>query len=245
VSSFVGIKRGLFRTITGKGGNIMLDTAIRTLLGFVILLVLTRLLGKKQLSQLTVFTYITGIALGSMASEMVMQKEVRIIDGLLALTLWSLLVLIIEWISLKSPAARVLMDGQPTIVIKQGLILEPALRKQRLNLDDLSMQLRLNQVFSIMDVEYAILEPNGALTVMKKSSKKPVTKEDMQILSEPAGLPSEIITDGKIVEKNLAELGYSREQLNAELKKQGVKDVKHIFYAELQQDRSLYIQKRA
>ncbi|MCL2619703.1 MAG: DUF421 domain-containing protein [Defluviitaleaceae bacterium] len=223
----------------------MLDTAIRTLLGFVILLLLTRLLGKKQLSQLTVFTYITGIALGSMASEMVMQKEVRIIDGLLALTLWSLLVLIIEWMSLKSPVARVLMDGQPTIVIKQGLILESALRKQRLNLDDLSMQLRLNQVFSIMDVEYAILEPNGALTVMKKSSKKPVTKEDMQILSEPAGLPSEIITDGKIVEKNLAELGYSREQLNAELRKQGVKDVKHIFYAELQQDRSLYIQKRA
>jgi len=223
----------------------MLDTAIRTLLGFVILLLLTRLLGKKQLSQLTVFTYITGIALGSMASEMVMQKEVRIIDGLLALTLWSLLVLIIEWMSLKSPVARVLMDGQPTIVIKQGLILEAALRKQRLNLDDLSMQLRLNQVFSIMDVEYAILEPNGALTVMKKSSKKPVTKEDMQILSEPAGLPSEIITDGKIVEKNLAELGYSREQLNAELRKQGVKDVKHIFYAELQQDRSLYIQKRA
>ncbi|MCL2855050.1 MAG: DUF421 domain-containing protein [Defluviitaleaceae bacterium] len=222
----------------------MLDTAIRTLLGFVILLALTRLLGKKQLSQLTVFTYITGIALGSMASEMVMQKEIRIVDGVMALILWSLLVLIIEWISLKSPAARVLMDGQPTIVIKQGLILEEVLRKQRLNLDDLSMQLRLNQVFSVMDVEYAILEPNGALTVMKKTNKNPVTKEDMQIPPQSTGMPSEIITDGKIVEKNLVELGYSHEQLNAELKKQGVKDVKHVFYAELQQDRSLYIQNR-
>lgn len=207
-------------------------------------MILTRLLGKKQLSQLTVFTYITGIALGSMASEMVMQKEVRIIDGMLALTLWSLLVLAIEWISLKSAAARVIMDGEPAIVIKKGLILEQTLKKHRLNLDDLSMQLRLNDVFSLMDVEYAILEPNGALTVMKKSGKNPVTKQDMMIPPEPVGLPSEIITDGKIVKKNLEELGYSYEQLNNDLQKQGVTNIKNVLYAELQQDRSLYIQQR-
>ena len=223
----------------------MLETTIRTILGFVILLLLTRLLGKKQLSQLTVFTYITGIALGSMASEMVMQKEIRIVDGVLALTLWSLLVLAIEWVSLKSAAARVLLDGEPAIVIKHGLILENTLRKHRLNLDDLSMQLRLNQVFTIVDVEYAILEPNGALTVMKKPGKNPVTKQDMQIMPEPAALPSEIIADGKVVKKNLKELGYGREQLNEELRKQGVADVKNVLYAELQQDRSLYIQQRS
>ena len=222
----------------------MLDTALRTTLGFVILLTLTRLLGKKQLSQLTVFTYITGIALGSMASEMIMQKEIRIVDGVLALTLWSLLVLAIEWISLKSAAARVLMDGEPTIVIKRGLILEGALKKLRLNLDDLSMQLRLNQVFSVADVEYAIIEPNGALTVMKKSGKNPATKQDLQVPPEAVGLPSEIITDGKVVKKNLRELGYSRGQLDAELQKQGITDVKNVLYAELLQDRSLYVQKR-
>ncbi|MCL2375974.1 MAG: DUF421 domain-containing protein [Defluviitaleaceae bacterium] len=223
----------------------MLETALRTILGFTILLILTRLLGKKQLSQLSVFTYITGIALGSMASEMVMQKEIRIVDGILALTLWSALVLLIEWISLKNAAARVLMDGQPTIVIKHGVILENELKKQRLNLDDLAMQLRLNQVFSILDVEYAILEPNGALTVMKKSGKNPATKEDMQIAPEASGLPSEIITDGKIVKKNLAELGYSHQQLKDELQKQGIADADSVFYAELQKDRSLYVQKRA
>ena len=222
----------------------MLETILRTVLGFTILLILTRLLGKKQLSQLTVFTYITGIALGSMASEMIMQKEVRIIDGILAMTLWSALVLLIEWVSLKSAKARVLMDGQPTIVIKRGIILEAELKKQRLNLDDLSMQLRLNQVFSILDVEYAILEPNGALTVMKKSGKNPATKEDMQIPHEAAGLPSEIITDGKIVKKNLSELGYSHQQLFDELRKHGVVDISSVFYAELQKDRSLHVQKR-
>lgn len=209
----------------------MADTALRTILGFAVLLTLTRLLGKKQLSQLTVFTYITGIALGSMASEMIMQKNIRIIDGVTALTLWSLLVLAIEWLSLKSPKARVLLDGEPAIVIKKGQILEASLKKHRLNLDDLSMQLRLNQVFSMMDVEYAILEPNGALTVLKKSESP-----------APANIPAEIICDGKIVKKNLAELGYSKHELEKELHKQKISDIKSILYAELQEDRSLHIQ---
>jgi len=222
----------------------VLDTALRTLIGFALLLILTRLLGKKQLSQLTVFTYITGIALGNIASEMVLQKEIPILDAVFALILWSLLVFIIEWISLKSAAARVLMDGEPTIVIKKGLILEKALKAQRLNLDDLFMQLRLNQVFSVKDVEYAILEPNGALTVMKKSDKNHVTRGDLQLSAEPVGLPCEIIADGKIVEKNLKEFGFSHKQLNDEIKRQKITDIRTILYAELQQDRSLYIQKR-
>ena len=222
----------------------MLDTALRTFIGFAMLLILTRLLGKKQLSQLTVFTYITGIALGNMASEMVLQKEIPILNAVFALVLWSILVFIIEWVSLKSASARVLMDGEPTIVIKKGLILEKELKKQRLNLDDLFMQLRLNQVFSVIDVEYAILEPNGALTVMKKSGQNHVTKRDLQIPPEPGGLPAEIIADGKIVEKNLAELGYSRNNLRDELSKQGITDIKDVLYAELKKDRSLYVQRR-
>ncbi|MCL2545347.1 MAG: DUF421 domain-containing protein [Clostridia bacterium] len=207
----------------------MLDTAIRTLLGFVLLLALTRLLGKKQLSQLTIFTYITGIALGNMAGEMVMHADVPIPNGLMAMTLWCALVVIVEFVSLKSAKVRVLMDGEPTIVIKKGQIVEKALQKQRLNLDDLSMQLRLHDVFSILEVEYAILEPNGALTVMKKPAE---------------GMPSEVIVDGRIVEKNLPELGYTRQELDDALRGQGVADVKAVLYAELQADRSLYIQKR-
>jgi len=208
------------------------------------LLALTRLLGKKQLAQLTVFTYITGIALGSMISEFVMQKEIRFADGLTAVILWSVLVFAVEMVSMKSAAARVMLDGEPSIVIKKGMILESSLKKHRLNLDDLSMQLRLNQVFSIKNVEYAILEPNGALTVIKKDGKNPVTREDMQIASEQAGIPSEIIADGKVVEKNLQELGYSRQQLYSELQKHGIANVKNVFYAELQADRSLHIQQR-
>jgi uncharacterized membrane protein YcaP (DUF421 family) len=222
----------------------MFHTVLRTAISFFLLLILTRLLGKKQLSQLTVFTYITGIALGNMAGEMAVQNEISIINGVTGMILWCALVLIVEYISLKSAKARVLMDGEPAIVIKRGQIDEYMLKKHRLNMDDLSMQLRLNKVFSIIDVEYAILEPNGALTVMKKPEKELVTKEDMRVTPEPAGIPSEIIVDGKIVQKNLPELGYSRNRLDDELLKQNIFDIKSVLYAELQKDGSLYIQKR-
>jgi len=222
----------------------MFETAIRAILGFAFLLTLTRLLGKKQLSQLTVFTYITGIGLGNIIGEMVIHKDVRIIDAVTGLTLWCALVLVVEFVSLKSTYVRVLLDDEPTIVIKKGQIVESSLKKERLSLDDLAMQLRLNQVFSILDVEYAILEPNGALTVMEKHEKQPVSKGDMQITPDPPGMPAEVIADGKIVKKNLPELGLSREWLDSELRRQGVSDIKTVLYAELQQDRSLYIQKR-
>ena len=222
----------------------MVETIARTLLSFSLLLLLTRFLGKKQLSQFTVFTYITGIALGNLASETIIQKDVRIIDGVTCMILWCVLAFIIEYLSLKSAKARVMLDGEPAIIIKKGRISEPALAVHRMNLDDLTMQLRLNNVFSITEVEYAILEPNGALSVMKKSGKDPVTKEDMQISPEPVGIPSEIIVDGNIVERNLIELGYTHQQLMAELQKQGIKDINAVLYAELQKDGSLYIQKR-
>jgi len=220
----------------------MLDTAVRTLLGFAILLLLTRLLGIKQLSQLTIFTYITGIVLGEITGMLVVDKNVRVIDGVVSLTLWSALVFVIEIVSLKSAKFRAVMNGEPAVVIQKGRIFEKPLRKQRLTLDDLSMQLRLQQVFSVTDVEYAILEPNGALTVMKKPGLDPATKEDMQIPPEPAGLPCGVIADGKIVEKNLLRLGYTRPELYAELRRQGIDSVKKVLYAELQKDRTLYAQ---
>jgi len=221
-----------------------MDILVRTTAVFAVLLALTRLLGKKQLSQLTVFTYITGITLGEMAGEMIMQRDVPFLEGAASMAIWSALVLIVEFVSLKSAPIRVLLDAEPTIVIKNGQIIERALRKQRLNLDDLSMQLRQNDVFSILDVEYAILEPNGVLTVMKKWEKEEVTKLDLHLPPEPVGMPSEIITDGRIVERNLRELGYTREMLADELRRQGVTDVKAVLYAELQADGTLYVQSR-
>ena len=142
------------------------EMIIRASLSFFALLIITRLLGKKQLGQLTFFHYTTGITFGSIASEIAAQSETPFLDGLIALIWWSVLTYLMTIITIKSKKARVLMDDKPTIVIQNGLILESALKKNRLHMDELTMMLREQAVFSVQDVQYAILETTGNLSVL-------------------------------------------------------------------------------
>lgn len=223
----------------------IIETSLRTLTGFTVLLILIRLLGKKQLGQLTIFTYITGVAMGNVAGDMVVHRDIKLIDGVVALILWAILTFIVEYISMKSSKARVFLDGEPSIVIKKGVIMQKALASQRLNMDDLTMLLRTNNVFSIKEVDYAILEPNGQLSVLKKPLLESVTKQDMQIQPEVRNcLPAEIIVDGKVVSTNMKEFRMSKEWLEQQLKIAGIDDIKDVFFAELQNDGSLYISKK-
>ena len=222
------------------------ETALRAAIGFIILLGLTRLIGKKQMGQLTIFTYITGIALGNIAGDMVVHRDISIVDGLVGMILWAVLVWIVEYSSLKSTHVRVALDGEPTIVIKKGEIMQDRLKSQRLNVDDLTMLLRTNNVFSIRDVDYAILEPNGQLSILKKSENQQVTKQDMHIPVTPKPyIPAEIIVDGRPVDKNMKEYGLSRQWLHGELKKAGIHSVDDVFFAEIQSDGSLYISRKS
>lgn len=225
--------------------NSLFETPLRTLVGFATLLILTRLLGKKQLGQLTFFTYITGVSLGNVAGDMIVHRDINLIEGVTALTLWSILTFIVELISLKSSKGRVLLDGEPTIVIKKGVIMQKELTKHRLNMDDLTMMLRINNVFSIKDVDYAILEPNGQLSVLKIPPLESITKKDMQIKSDNReNIPTEIIVDGKLVNKNLLELNLNYEWLNQQINQAGILSIEDVFYAEFQNDGSLYISKK-
>jgi uncharacterized membrane protein YcaP (DUF421 family) len=167
------------------------------------------------------------------------------VDGITGLTLWAIWTLIVEYVSLKSSKARVMLDGEPTIVIKKGEIMYDKLTSQRLNIDDLTMLLRTNNVFSIKDVEYAILEPNGQLSVLKKPDKEQVTRKDMNLpINNILYIPTEIIVDGKLVDSNLKEIGQTREWLDEQLKKIGLNSIKEVLYAEMQSDGSLYINKK-
>ena len=220
-----------------------LDILLRILLGFIILLVLVRIIGNKQLGQLNVFTYISGIVIGSMTADIILHKNLNFWSSMLGVAAWVGLVFCVEIASMKSVKARELLDGQPIILIKKGKIIYDALKKERLNIDDLTMVLRTNQVFSILDVEYAILEPNGDLSVLKKSDKSAVTKENMDALHKQCKhIPTSIIMDGKAVIKNLEELDLSEEWLDSTLKKLGVRNRADVLYAELQEDGELYIQ---
>jgi len=216
----------------------------RTTSIFLVLLILTRLLGKKQMSHLTFFNYITGITIGSIAANMVRETEEPFMDDFIGLVWWCILTALAGYMGLKSGKLRRIIDGQPTILIKKGEIMKNALKSSSVNMDDLSMLLRKQNAFSIADVEYAILEPNGSLSVMKKSQQQQVTKSDMKI-STPISkyLPSEIIADGKIIYHNLKEFNLDEEWLSNQLKQQNISSIDDIFYAEIQSDGTLFLQK--
>ena len=214
----------------------------RATAAFGVLLTLARILGRKQLSQLTFFNYVTGITIGSIAADLAGEIEPSFTNAITGIIWWSVLSIIFEYIGLKSAKARVVLDGQPTIVIKDGKIIKKALQRTRLNIDDLSMVLRIKDVFSMKDVHYAILEPNGKLSVLKNETMQPATKKDIQApATEFRYIPTEIISDGKIVYKNLQELNLDETWVLQQLKRQGFHSPKEIFYAEIQTDGSLYI----
>ncbi|ASK63680.1 hypothetical protein CFK37_16700 [Virgibacillus phasianinus] len=212
---------------------------------FVVLLIMTRIMGRKQLSQLTFFNYVTGIAIGSIAANIVSQSTIPFFNGLTSLIWWAILTIVVGYIGLKSPSARVTTNGQPIIVIKQGKILEDSIKEQRLTMDDLSMLLREQKVFSVQDVETAVLESNGKLSVMLKDEKQPVTKQDQNVFTvKPMYVPMELVVDGEVVEKNLKEAGISLDWLRNQLKSLKIK-LDDVFYVELQKDGTLYIDKRS
>lgn len=211
---------------------------------FVVLLIMTRLMGRKQLSQLTFFNYITGIALGSIAANIAGGTTVHFLNGLTGLIWWVILVLFADYLSLKSPILRIAIDGQPVTVIKEGKIFENELRKLRLDIDDLTMLLREQMIFSMQDVESAVFESNGKLSIMLKEDKQPVTKKDQNIVTvRPRYIPMELISDGQIVEDNFKEAGVSIGWLKGQL---GLMDltIEDVFYVELQKDGTLYVDKR-
>ncbi|MFT9055328.1 MAG: DUF421 domain-containing protein [Ethanoligenens sp.] len=222
-----------------------LNAAIRALIGFTILLLFTRLTGKKQLSQMTIFTYITGITLGSMIGEMVIHGGVEFMEEIEAMVLWGAFSFIVEYVGLKIPFMRVVLDSEPAIVIKHGEIQVKELRKMRLNMDDLTMLLREKDVFTVRDVWYAILEPHGELSIVKKAAKQSVLMEDIGLQpQDPSYLPGELITDGTLIRKNLLEFGKTEAWLIQELSKRGITSIKQVFYAELSEDDTLFIQKK-
>lgn len=230
-----------------RGGKMevsYLQIAVETIITFFVLLTLTRLLGMKQLSHLTFFNYVTGITIGSIAANMVTQNSIDYLKELTSLVVWCALTTLIGYISLKSGKIRVILDGQPTIVIKKGKIDKKALLKSKINIDDLTMMLRQYQIFSITEVDYAILEPNGILSILKKPEYQGTQKYDLKIYpSSPKIIPTEIITDGKLIKRNLLEIGKSKDWLYSELKKANIKSIEEVFYAEIQTNGKLYIQK--
>ena len=215
----------------------ILNISMRSTLIVVVLLILTRLLGKKQMSQLTYFNYITGVTMGSVAGDFISEVNMPVVDALASLIAICILTELNSFIALKSTSYRKVMDGDDIILIKKGKIIKPALKSCRMSVNILLMLLRQSNTFSVEEVEYAILETNGSLSVMKRQQAQPIIKSDLDIKAEKIkNLPREVISDGKIMKVNLKELNKDEEWLKNELRKNNIESVKDVFYAEVRSD---------
>ncbi|MFD1039112.1 YetF domain-containing protein [Virgibacillus byunsanensis] len=225
-----------------------IEIIIRVASSFFVLLLMTRIIGRKELRQLTFFNFASGIAIGSIAANLAVNGNLNISQGILALSLWALLTIVMGFVDIKAGKnVRRIVNGQPVIVIKDGKIMEKELRKARLDINDLRVMLREKNVFSVSDVDYAILETDGKVSILKKDNKKTITKSDMRlekIKTDMYPLPTVIINDGNIDMDNLDQLDLDEVWVMKHLRQAGIQNVADVFYGELQTDGTLYIDKR-
>lgn len=221
--------------------NGYLITFLKAVVSFIVLLILARLMGRRHLSQITFFDYIVGITIGSVVATIISDRTVNPWDGIISTSVWALMSILISYINLKSITMRKLTDGEPIIVMKNGTIDDRKLKKSGYNIGDLLMQLRQKDVFDLAEVEFALLEPNGHLSVLKKSNYNPVTPKDLNISSEYKGLIIELILNGNILKSHLKIVHKDKAWLMKELKKRKVEKIEDVIYAGVSNDGQLEI----
>lgn len=216
------------------------EVVTRTLMAVAVLFLIAKILGKRQVSQLSVFEYITGITIGDLAATIPMERESTWYLGFIALAVWVLTTFVIEILQIKSKIIRDSTDGKTTTLIKDGKILEDNLRKERLTLEELMEQLRSKNAFKVADVEFAIMETNGEVNVLLAKDKQAVTLKDFNMLQLPEKEPTAIIMDGQIMEQEMAYMGITQQWLDTKLKEKSL-TVKDVFFAQVNPQGELYI----
>lgn len=222
----------------------MIDAGIvffQTVVSFLVLLLLTRLLGKQQVSQLTFYEYLNGITFGSIAANMATDDLTNAPDHFVGLVTYGFLTLLVSWLALKNRKVRKALAGEPVVVIQDGNILEDNLRKMHMDLDELTMLLRAENVFDYKELELAIIEQSGALSILKKPIYQEVTRQDLKLHAKSKGLAVEVIIDGQIVYENLRAMGLDGKWLIAQLRQRNIAKASQVCLATVNKQRQLQI----
>ena len=219
----------------------IIDIFLQTLIAFFAILFITRILGRQQVAQLTVYEYINGITFGSIAATVATDLGQSTVGHILGLFLFGSLTLLIGYISKKHRSFSKVIQGEPVLVIQDGHIFEKNLSRFHYTIDDLTHLLRKKDVFNITDVKYAILETTGEVSILKIAQKENIKVEDMNLQTTQEELITDIIVTGIIIYDNLKKRDVSMKWLTSQLKMMGVRDIKDIYYATLDKDKNIYI----
>lgn len=201
----------------------IMSVLIRSIVTLVVLFILAKVMGKKQISQLNIFDYIIGITIGSVGADISLDLNKHFIDGIVCLVTFGLFGAFVSFITLKSIRLRRLFSGTPSMLIEDGKIIEDGLKKVRFDINDLMEEMRNAGYFDISSIAYAIMETSGRVSFLPKDDSMPITKKDMDLKIVPSSLVCNAIIDGNIMINNLRAINKDREWMMHELKVMGKK----------------------
>lgn len=220
------------------------DIILRTALGFGLLLMSIRLLGKQMIGQMTYYDFVTNITLGALAGAIILDHHITLADLVLAISMFTFLSFVSSYISLKNRNLRKFVAGTSVELIRDGKILEKELQRSRISMEHLVQQLRIKDVFDVNTVKQAFLESNGQLSVLLKPEFRSLTLGEYQQTNIPEErLPIELIIDGQVLTEKLEMASLNLAWLMQELERNGILDTKEVAYAILTSKNTLYLDK--
>jgi uncharacterized membrane protein YcaP (DUF421 family) len=216
--------------------------AMELFFGFIALLVLTKVLGKTQITQITAFDFISAIVLGELVGNALYDNKIGITQVLFAVIFWGILIFSTEMITQKFKGTREILEGKPSIIIHKGQISYQELKKNHLDINQLQLLLRAKDAFSVREVEFAILETDGTVSVLKKSRYEKPARADSNMAERIVSLPVTLISDGEVLWDNISECGFDEKWLKAELKAYGSGTYEDILYADWKEGEGTFVQ---
>ncbi len=222
----------------------MLIVIVRTFILYTLVIVVIRIMGKRQVGELQPFELAITIMISALAAIPMEDIGIPLLYSIVPILLLLGFQEILSLLNLKSPKARSLICGEPSIIIENGEFKERELKSLRVNLNDILEQLRIKGYHTIEDIEFAIMETTGDISVIPKSQKRPVTPEDLNLETEYEGLPFSLIIDGLILQDNLKTIGLDQTWLEKTLAKYNIDNPEQIFFAAINTSGDLIFQKK-
>lgn len=221
--------------------NDLLQVTLTSVFSFVVILILTRMMGKRQMSQLSVFDYVIGITIGSIAAEMATALEADFLKPLLAMIIFALLSVLISWANHKSLKTRRLLTGKPMILLEDGKLYRENLKKSHLDMNEFLTECRNSGYFDLTNIYVAMLETNGKISFLPRSKDRPATSADLNLNPNQEELFANVILDGQVQKENLENVGKDETWLYKSLKDAGITNPSDVFLASCDKNGTLNI----
>ncbi|MGM0878981.1 MAG: DUF421 domain-containing protein [Bacillota bacterium] len=212
------------------------------IVGFFLLFIVVKIVGRKIIDQITPFTFIASIVLGELLGNALYDHKIGVVYIIYSMCLWGLLLLIVEYLGQKSLLFRGIFEGKPAALIKNGVVDREELRKNRMTINQLQSLLRQSETFSIREVAFCYLEANGSISILKKPQYQKTTLEDFNLLGKPVYVPVTLIRDGEVLWDEIKDLGFDEPWLKMQLLSQSVSDYKDVFIAEWLEGDGIFVQ---